>query len=640
MAAPTTPMPVSAEAQATVVRYLENVLAMYFMNYNIRDQLLQRDLAYYRTNDATATQRKASTANAAGDTSKIQNVTVPIVMPQVESRLAYLQETFLSGHPIFGVVAPPDQVDAIKQVETLLEDNSIRGAWGSELTKTMRDGLKYDYGACEVVWENRKIFNLSTPELVALSNASVTESYYAGNFIRRLDPYNLIADTRVPPEEIHTKGEFVGYSEVLSRIALKKYMEDLPVFGTMNFRKAFETPGTGDASLLDPTSATYIPTVNPSALLPTLGAVPFSWTAWAGLDKSQQGIQYQDSYEKTVLYVRLLPSDFKISVKNRNHVQIWKFVIINRKTVIYAERQTNAHNLLPIIICKPTNDGMAWQSKSFGENVMPLQSVASALVNSGLESQRRKVYDRMLYDPSRVNKKDIDEVSSVARIPVKNTTMGKGLADAVYQIPYRDEGVADVMMLSQQITQMADVVNGQNRVQQGQFQKGNKTRREFDTVMANASNRERLMAKALEDTFFTPIKQIILTNILQYQPPTTLVAPADGSEIKVDPATLRKASIRFKLSDGFMPSEKLVGSDTMGQVFQAATALPGIAVEYDLMGMWTYSMALQGANWLSDFKRTEQQQQAELAKMQAATQAAGSNKAQGQPPSGNPPPQQ
>ena len=124
MAAPTTPMPVSPEAQATVVRYLENVLAMYFMNYNIREQLLQRDLAYYRTNDATTEQRKAANANAAGDSKKIQNVTVPIVMPQVESRLAYLQETFLSGHPIFGVVAPPDQMKAIKQMETLLEDNS------------------------------------------------------------------------------------------------------------------------------------------------------------------------------------------------------------------------------------------------------------------------------------------------------------------------------------------------------------------------------------------------------------------------------------------------------------------------------------------------------------------------------------
>lgn len=67
MAAPTTPMPVSPEAQATVVRYLENVLAMYFMNYNIREQLLQRDLAYYRTNDATTEQRKAANANAAGD---------------------------------------------------------------------------------------------------------------------------------------------------------------------------------------------------------------------------------------------------------------------------------------------------------------------------------------------------------------------------------------------------------------------------------------------------------------------------------------------------------------------------------------------------------------------------------------------
>lgn len=212
---------------------------------------------------------------------------------------------------------------------------------------------------------------------------------------------------------------------------------------------------------------------------------------------NSDGIKYANSYERTILYARVLPSDLKIPGKNRNHVQIWKFIVVNRKVVIFAERQTNAHNYLPIICCKPSNDGMGFQSKSFAENAMPFQSVASGLVNSGMESQRRKVYDRMLYDPSRVNKKDIDVVSSVALIAVKSSQYGKSMQEAVYQIPYRDEGVAEVMSLSSQFVQMGDIVNGQNRVQQGQFQKGNKTRKEFDTVMASASNRGRMRALVL-----------------------------------------------------------------------------------------------------------------------------------------------
>lgn len=631
MATPNTPMAIGPEAQDAVCLYLQSAIDLYATSYNIRNQLQQRDLAYYRTNDFTTKQAMAKSANLNGDPTKTQNVTVPVVMPQVESRLAALQETFLTGHPIFATVAPPNQGDAMKQMDAIIEDNSTRGGWANELLLALRDGLKYDYAAVEVVWENRKIFNIGTPQNTNLAEGTPLESYYAGNFIKRLNPYNVIVDTRVSPEKNHLEGEFAGYTEVISRIALKKRMEDLNPLGSMNFKKAFESPGPGTTANNDINAPYYIPQVNPDALLPVESRREHNWLAWANLPENERntGINYGNSYEYTVLYARILPADFKINTRNRNHVQIWKFIIVNRKVVIFAERQTNAHNYLPIICCKPSNDGMEWQSKSFAENAMPFQAIATSLVNSALESQRRKVYDRMLYDPSKVRKEDIDKISSVARIPVKSSQYGKGIADSVYQIPYRDDGVAEIMNMSQQITQFGDVVNGQNRVQQGQFQKGNKTRREFETVMTAASNRERMMALGLEFTFFVPIKEIIKSNILQFQPPTTLVNNQTGQETRIDPQVLRQANLQFKMADGFMPADKLMNMDVMGQLFNAAGALPQIAVEYDLMGMLVYSMQLQGAGWLQDFKRTPEQQQAQINQMQQAATAAGTR---------NPPP--
>lgn len=616
-------MAISPAAQQAVTLYLESALNMYTTSYNVRNQMMQRDISYYRTGDVTENQARAKAANQGGDPTKTQNIIVPVVMPQVESRLAYLQEVFLTGSPIFAVLAPPSQQDAMAQMDAIIEDNSVRGMWANELLQTMRDGLKYDLGAVEVVWENRKIFNIGTPQETNLAQGTPLESYYQGNFIKRLDPYNLILDVRVSPEKNHLEGEFSGYTEVISRIALKKRMEDLNPLGSMNFKAAFESPGPGTNLNTDINAPYYIPSINPDALLPVESRREHNWMAWVNLDgQNERGISYQNSYEYTVLYARILPSDFKIFGRNPNHVQIWKFIIINRKVVIYAERQTNAHNLLPIICCKPSNDGMAWQSKSFAENAMPIQSISSSLVNSALESQRRKVYDRLLYDPSRVNKKDIDVVSSVARIAVKNSQYSKGLADAVYQIPYRDDGVAEIMSLSQQITQMADIVNGQNRVQQGQFQKGNKTRFEVDQVMSNASNRERMCALGLEATFFTPIKEIIKSNILQFQPPTTIISQSqNGKEVAVDPAVLREANIRFRMVDGYMPADKVISTDLMVPLFQAAPSLPQINVEYDLMGMLLYSLKVKGAHWIDGFKRTPEQQQQYLQQATAATQA-------------------
>lgn len=626
-------MAIPPVAQAAVVKYLESALSLYSTSFNIRNQLLARDKEYLRENDSTETQRRAKSANQAGDSQKLQNVTVPVVMPQVESALAELHETFLTGYPIFGTVAPPGQEDAMEQMDTIVADNSTRGGWPVELLQTLRDGLKYDLGAIEVVWENRKIFTIETPQEKNLTEGTPKETYYAGNFMKHLDMYNTFLDTRVSPEKNHLSGEYAGYTEMISRIETKKRMEDLDPLGSMNFRAAFESPSGELAASSDITGSYYIPQLNPDALLQVEERAEHNWLKWVGEPNAgENGIKYQNSYEWTVLYARILPSDFKIASRNRNHVQIWKFIVINRNVVIFAERQTNAHNYLPIIVCKPSADGLSWQSKSFAENATPFQQVATGLVNSGIESQRRKVYDRMFYDPTRINKADIEKVSSVARIPVKNNMYGKQLSDAVYIAPYRDEGVAEVMSMSQQFVSMGEVVNGQNRVQQGQFQKGNKTRKEFETTMGNASNRGRMRATGLEFTFFVPIKEIIKSNILQFQPPTTLMNQQTGNSVEIDPAKLRQAFIQFKMSDGYTPADKMVSGETVGMLFNAAAAIPTIPAEYDLMGILTYSMQLQGGGWIRQFKRTPEQQKEQLALMQQSSQASG----QANPPPAKP----
>lgn len=634
MATSTTPLPIPETAQGHVIHYLSAALNLFGGSFNIRSQLLERDRAYYREQDQSTTQASATAANRQGDPTKVQNITVPVVMPQTESALAYLSDTFLTGYPIFGVVAPPAYAEDLEAMETIIGENSVRGAWPQELMKTLRNGLKYDLGVVEVVWETKKTFNITTPEITQLGVGKVKETMYEGNFMYDRSPYNVLLDTRVSPDRNHIDGEYAGYTELLSRIKTKERMADLPVLGTMNFRKAWESGTPAGTGVSDASGSYYTPEVNSSALLPAGDRREFNWMAWSGMEtrEGKSPIAYKESYEWTVLYARIIPKEFGISVKEASEIQIWKFIIVNRAVVIYAERQTNAHNYLPLIVCKPSNDGMGWQSKSFAQNAEPIQQVSSSLTNSGLASQRRKVYDRMLYDPTKVRKQDIDNISPVARIPVKNAAFGKGLSDAVYQIPYRDDGVAEIMQMGQQIVGFGDILNGQNRVQQGQFQKGNKTRSEFETVMSNSNSRQKMMAIGLEFSFFAPIKEIIKANILQYQPPASLMNSNTKTEVTVDPAKLRKALISFKLSDGLLPSDKIIDPSMFQALLQAAPAMPQIQAEYDLMGMFTYVMALKGAHWVKEFKRTPEQQQQQLAQMQAATDAT--NPTEPPPPQG------
>lgn len=624
MATPAVPFLADAKQQQAIISFVTNCVESSGMNWNLRQQFLSKDLAYYREVDRTAAQSRALMANLAGDPTKYQNLIVPVIMPQVESALAYLAGVFLTGYPIFGIAAKPELVDAALQMETLIADNSVQYGWVRQLIMFLRNCLKYNYGAVEVVWDKKRVYS-TLPEMAQIRGGKPnTETYYEGNCLKNIDVYNLIADRRVlNPVELPQYGEFAGYTEILSRVALKQKLLELNPQYTMNARAAFES-GSPAITLNGADSWYYIPQVNPASFIggtATLGGT--DWLRWFYADEAtkKEGIRYNNIYELTTLYGKIIPSDFSIRVHQRNQPQIWKFLIINRRVVIYCERQTNAHNMLPILIGQAIEDGLGYQTKSFLDNAAPFQYMSSALWSAAIESKRRQVFDRIFYDPSRVRKEDMDKATSVARIPVKNSAYGKPVQDSVYAFPYRDDGLASTLQMSQSVSTMADEANGQNKVQRGQFQKGNKTKTEFVDTMQGANGRQQLQALGFEYQVFTPMKTILKYNILQYQPESEVYSPAAKSLVQIKPEELRKAALAFKVSDGLLPTDKILSMEVLQMFMQTLQSSPLMQSEFDLVGAFTYWCKEQGAQWVDDFKRNPAGQAQVMSQLQALEQA-------------------
>lgn len=618
-----TPIKLSKQQHHDLLQYVRNVYMFLGGNdLNLRAGLEWRDRVYYRETDWTAEQLKARWANYWGDARKMQNITVPVVQPQVEATVGYLTEVFCTGEPFFGVVAPPSAVDAGVQMETVISDNSRRFGWRAEYVKCFRDGLKYNIMAMEKAWENKKTFSIiNDPAQREDKAGQQAEEMYAGNFARRIDLYNVILDTRVRPNEVHRRGEFAGYVDLYPRTDLKQLTIDLGEGNTMNITEAFKS-NCGSYMVGNNTPGDYyIPLINPAALLSQTSTYGTNWSSWLSGITGNGTLEYKDLYEVAVIYARFLPSDFSLPLPARNTPQIFKLIIVNKQHIIYMKRMTNAHNFLPIVVGQPFDDGLGYQAKSFGDNVTPYQEMASSLWNAGIESKRRLVFDRLFYDPSRISKTDIDKTSSVARIPVKSGAYGKPVSDAIFSSNYRDENVVGVLQMAAQVQQMAQTANGTNNVQQGQFQKGNKTKFEFETVMNKSDWHPRLLAITLEDSWFAPLKEIVKMNIIQYQGPTELYNIQQQTGVKVDPQTLRKATLQFKLTDGQTPSEKLLSLDVLSQVAQLGMAIPQINAQYDIVGMLLYSWKTQGAYWLDQFKRTPEQMAAYIQQTQQQTNA-------------------
>lgn len=608
-----TPMIIPDKSQEAIIQFHKSCYSMLNSQWNLREQFRKVDLAYMREQDQTIAHQRAKLANNYGDSTKFQNVTVPIVMPQVEAAVTYQSSVFLTGYPIFGWVASPENQSAAMQYQAIIEENSRRGGWTQQLIVFFRDCFKYNLGLVETVWDRQVTAAIETDLSFSTKEGRPKEVIWEGNCVKRWDPYNSFWDTRYKPTEIYKHGEFAGTTELMSRIHLKKFINELPDKMVANVKAAFESNYSGATLGTGGIQSYYVPQLNPDALVNIDPKQAHDWMQWAGIfDRPVGEMAYHNQYEVTTLYARIIPQDFRLRVPSANTPQVWKFIVVNHQVLIYAERQTNAHNFLPVLFGQPNEDGLGYQTKSLAKNSESFQSVASALVNSAMASRRRALADRGIYNPLLVSPEHMNNDSPTAKIPMRPAGYNKTPQEAYYPIPYRDEQSAIAFQELPQIMQMANDVNGQNKAKQGQFVKGNKTLREFDTVMANANGRDQLTAILLEAQVFTPMKEIIKINTLQYQAGTTIFSPTQEKEVKIDPVELRKTFTDYKLTDGLTPADKIISGEEFAVAVQMLATSPQLGAGYNLAPAFSYLFKTRNVD-LAPFEKSPEQQAYEQA---------------------------
>src|ERR1022692_2872957 len=128
-----TPTYLTKSSQQGIIAFHKQCHGMLQQSWNIREQMRNIDLAYIREQDWTEANRRAKLANRYLDSDKIQNIVVPVVMPQVEAAVAYQASVFLTGLPIFESAAHPQFEDEALQLNAIIEDQSTKGGWTREL---------------------------------------------------------------------------------------------------------------------------------------------------------------------------------------------------------------------------------------------------------------------------------------------------------------------------------------------------------------------------------------------------------------------------------------------------------------------------------------------------------------------------
>lgn len=608
-----TVLKLSKESQTSLLNFAKEIMAHHRASMSeLNTKMDEIDIAYARYKASTQQSSNGVDQTAAQKACDIfdtgDNVTPPIVVSQVDSFVAYLADVFLSGFPLFPVVSTPSTRKYAEQLETLIDDHALLGAYPRHLLLFLRDATKYNYGGLEVDWDIiERYATLNDFQVENGRGLAKKDKYFTR--LTRLDPRNIIRDTSVLPSEVSEKGDYAGHVSRISSTALERFFVKLGKKQQgFNFKEARATStssssveGAVGTNLFQepPQISKYVT----ASIFQKGGAI--NWDAYADNETSRKRAPYGTQFEKVVLYARIIPQDHGIShAPQKNTPQIWRLVIINGQVLVAAHRIISAYDYLPILIGQPLEDGLGEQTQSIAEGEIPFQDAAEKLFNIRFSAARRAVSDRALYNSNVISPRDVNNKAAAPKIPVNINPMNNISLDAIYkQIPFDMRGTESALSDAHQIVQFSRELHGLNNARTGQFQKGNKSVTEWNDVQSGSENRLRLPALTLEYQIFAPLKSIIALNILQYGEDAELVSQKSGEIVKINITELRGQALSFKIADGYTPKSKMASTEFLQAGIQMISSSPILQQAYgmSLPAMFAHLMSLGGVKGLEEY---------------------------------------
>lgn len=543
-----------------------------------------------------------------------ENITLPVVGPQLSTLAAQLTKIFLRTDPPVQMFAAPNASEIANQYNILYSRYSRKFQWRRNLLRCIRDAVNYNFCAAEVRWAARAVKTITSEVSTQTGQNKVTTSEEEGEQIKHINAYNVIWDGSVPLNEVSSRGAYAGYIEQHTRISLAQHFTDEGIkLSQADWKEITKYSETNTAF---------------SYFLPKINEVEANESVEPSFDsifdsKSSEVLRTAtDKYNLITLYLRVIPMDFDIISEYGADVSILKVKLVGDNFIVKMEILDNQHNLIPIIFGQMDETSIGLNSFTTAEELAPIQNTATKLYNAEIASTRRLISDRALYDPHLISSSDVNNPSPTAKIPVKSSMHGSfALTQAYYPIPYEDRAMGVRINFANTLLGFSSQITSANQTMQGQFVKGNKSAGEFNTTMQMAGDRLIQSAIFLDDQFFGPLRTILLRDTLQYQSNIRVYDKEAAQFIDVDMATLRSNELDFDVAAGLLPANEMASLEFFQVLVQSIMARPDLSSDFKMMEAICYVAEMNGVKYLRRFlKSAEQKQQEQQAMMQQQLQ--------------------
>lgn len=567
----------------------------------VRDSLVSK----YRAADRTVhgyvqyskEDRERLRDNQAGRGPKPVSVNLPLTAAKLDELTTFLLEVFWPNQGMHSAIAKRDEQPLANGVALLMNKHAATRQHYRRLSRFFFDALKYNLSALVVEWVEERGYKLkNTADKRAM--ISRDEIIWRGNDLLNMDVYNLFWDPAVHPVDVPTKGEFFAFVDMITPFALRKRAAGGQVSSAAD-RVLVKNTHTGQYSTAEIDSV-YGASMRFWEEPPVVrgstddGSGFTDWAKFAGVSDTGAGV------ELLTYYGWMNPKEFGLSADDE--LQIWRIRVAQSQFIVDVEHLNNAHNMLPLAICSPNEDGLGLQQKSSAETLTEFQQFASFLMNVHQSAARKSLWGLTVYDPTFVNL--ADQKDSVAgQVPVQPAGYGKPIGDhvRVFNDSPRTEGT---MIDVARVADMMEAVLPTNILKQvTDLERA--TNYQAAATVQGANRRSLKMARVIDDQAIKPLKRMQLHNVMQYMDEVE-VLDEQGNMVRVDVAALRDMQLEYTIGEGLQGMDKLMTMSVLKDIIMAVIQSQQALQEVDMVALLDYWTSLLGDKTdLSQFKRKQ-----------------------------------
>ena len=547
--------------------------------------LVDKEMAGYIVHDAD--DRKRLRDRYRGKGPKPVDVNLQFAGAQIDEAVTYLLSVIAPDSGMYEALGNAKEQIIANGITRTMNEHALDFNHYGNLDKCFTDMMKFNFGGLLIKWKTvtGNLIKNNEAEQAVIEPGIVRQ----GNAIEAVDPYNFLWDITVSPVDLATNGEYFATIEPRNKFQLERKQNEGSIY---DFDQIAEL---GEAEFKYWKPKPQIRRNQASGDSTTGGETSTDWVnvLTAGVAGSSIG----RGYEEIAFYAWIKPKDFGLGKEDT--LSIWRFTVINSIRVVSAEQIITSHGWLPIALGMPIVDGLMFETKSFAEKLLPLQTFMNFKINIHQRADRKRLVGVTIYDGKVIPFGETPEEDLAGgMIPAKPTGADRDLRKSVLQLNDAPDTSNTMNDIQGAKALMQDLLPTDTLGQVASLERAT-TYQAAATVQAS-NKRNHKLAKIIHAQVIWLSLYMQYSNILMLQDEIEVMD--DQGELQtISPATLRETKLQFAISDGLKGIDKLAMTEMIKDIINMLLQSQIAQDQIDIVKLIDYFTDLLGDN--TDFNQ-------------------------------------